>query len=71
MFSDIKFSVLRFFVIQFVAERDSCERIVQKPVYEVSTAAGKLWPVVIVEQVKYLHGITGMSGMNLSMCVCR
>ncbi|XP_060605441.1 AP-5 complex subunit mu-1-like [Ruditapes philippinarum] len=35
---------------KFVQTRDSCERIEQKPVYEISTKDGKLWPMVVVEQ---------------------
>lgn len=35
---------------KFLAARDSCTRIDQKPVYEIGTSRGKLWPMVIVEQ---------------------
>ena len=37
-----------------MSSRDSCERTEQKPVYEISTEAGKLWPLVVVEQVSSL-----------------
>ncbi|WAR19087.1 AP5M1-like protein [Mya arenaria] len=36
----------------YVCERDSCRQVQEKPVYEVNTGAGKLWPLVIVEQVE-------------------
>lgn len=35
---------------KFVSARDTCENIEQKPVYEITTGQGKLWPVVVVEQ---------------------
>ncbi|XP_078000714.1 AP-5 complex subunit mu-1-like [Glandiceps talaboti] len=37
---------------KFVKSRDTCQKILtqQKPVYEVTTDKGKLWPVVIIEQ---------------------
>ena len=49
--------------LQFVGSRDSCERTEQKPVYEIPTGAGKLWPLVVVEQVccKTCHFITNIS----------
>ena len=49
--------------LQFVGSRDSCERTEQKPVYEITTGAGKLWPLVVVEQVcgKTCHFITNKS----------
>ncbi|XP_045161059.2 AP-5 complex subunit mu-1-like isoform X2 [Mercenaria mercenaria] len=34
----------------FSKSRDSCQRVEQKPVYEVNTSNGKLWPLVVVEQ---------------------
>jgi hypothetical protein len=39
---------------KFVQSRDSCERIEQKPVYEISIKDGKLWPLVVVEQVRFI-----------------
>ncbi|XP_052769862.1 AP-5 complex subunit mu-1-like [Mya arenaria] len=38
----------------YVCERDSCRQVQEKPVYEVNTGAGKLWPLVIVEQPQLL-----------------
>lgn len=38
-------------MFQFVESRDSCHKKSQKPVFEISTAVGKLWPVIVVEQV--------------------
>lgn len=35
---------------KFVPSRDSCQQVEQKPVYELSTSQGKLWPLVVVEQ---------------------
>lgn len=35
---------------KFIPSRDSCQRVEQKPVYELCTSQGKLWPVVVVEQ---------------------
>ncbi|KAL3872736.1 hypothetical protein ACJMK2_035940 [Sinanodonta woodiana] len=34
----------------FIAARDSCQKDMQNPVYEIATSAGKLWPLVVVEQ---------------------
>lgn len=35
---------------KFITARDTCEKFEQKPVYEVMTSAGPIWPVVVVEQ---------------------
>ncbi|KAL4237972.1 adaptor complexes medium subunit [Mactra antiquata] len=35
---------------KFIESRDSCKIPDQKPVYELNTSQGKLWPVVVVEQ---------------------
>lgn len=35
---------------KFIPARDTCRKFEQKPVFEVTTSAGKVWPVVVVEQ---------------------
>ncbi|XP_064622684.1 AP-5 complex subunit mu-1-like [Lineus longissimus] len=35
---------------KFVESRDTCRKSERKPVYEISTAAGRLWPLVVIEQ---------------------
>jgi len=39
---------------KFIPQRDSCQRVDQKPVYELEISTGKLWPVVVVEQHGFL-----------------
>lgn len=35
---------------KFIPSRDSCKRVEQKPVYEINTSHGQLWPLVVIEQ---------------------
>ncbi|XP_071477313.1 AP-5 complex subunit mu-1-like [Diadema antillarum] len=39
---------------KFIASRDSCDKAFQKPVFEVTTKEGKLWPVIMVEKYGFL-----------------
>ena len=38
--------------MQFISSRDSCDKKFQKPVFEIATKEGNLWPVVMVEKVR-------------------
>ncbi|XP_048731973.1 AP-5 complex subunit mu-1-like isoform X2 [Ostrea edulis] len=35
---------------KFIQKRDTCQRVDRKPVLEVATSLGTIWPVVVVEQ---------------------
>lgn len=35
---------------KFIQSRDTCQKVERKPVFEVTTPAGTVWPVVVVEQ---------------------
>ncbi|KAH3711703.1 AP-5 complex subunit mu-1-like isoform X4 [Dreissena polymorpha] len=39
---------------KFLVDRDTCQKMEQKPVYEINTSNGKLWPFVVVEQAGLL-----------------
>ncbi|KAK7104221.1 AP-5 complex subunit mu-1-like [Littorina saxatilis] len=39
---------------KFVAERDSCREILQKPVFKIKTDEGEIWPLVVLQQGELL-----------------
>jgi hypothetical protein len=45
--------ILQQFIFQFNPRRDSCVRLEEKPVVEISTSSGIIWPIVVVEQVSH------------------
>ncbi|XP_013392723.1 AP-5 complex subunit mu-1 [Lingula anatina] len=40
---------------KFIGSRDSCKKVDQKPVFGVHTAAGVIWPVLVLEQAGLLY----------------
>ncbi|XP_014663260.1 PREDICTED: AP-5 complex subunit mu-1-like [Priapulus caudatus] len=41
---------LRFPAYKFIESRDGCKKVLQKPVFQLPTPAGNLWPLIIIEQ---------------------
>eukprot|EP00057_Strongylocentrotus_purpuratus_P030728 XP_782538.2 PREDICTED: AP-5 complex subunit mu-1 [Strongylocentrotus purpuratus] len=40
---------------KFIDSRDSCDKVYQKPIFELTVKEGKLWPVVMIEKFGVLY----------------
>ena len=42
-------------VLQYINSQDSCNKYDQKPVFSVPVLGGRLWPVLVAEQVRFIY----------------